>query len=436
MKTTKLLSVIFLIIAVVTLLAACSDSNVPASDDMNNNIVQTEETESVSEESTSENEEAEGAESREEPAKSGFVPADYTDTEASPYLVRANRERNGLYGYVDVRTGEFVIEPQFTYADIEFADDGWACVTYEDETKTVINTSGEPLFERGTLVDRWGYEGDCLVVKKEDGTCHLYHGTEYVTELKGDDSSLTLAPANAYAKDLGSYDPDRFICLVGRHGDSPSPAGWFWFDANGKLIYKSEKLGTLAGDETGYYHFGDGEINKIDLDGNVTETILCKADVRNVAYDGDTWYAMADSVLYTNGFTPVATKPTFNSTYNVFVGDGIIKIGDMYLNSNHERFYSFSTLDYSYGFQNGYAKVDAGGLGAWGGDFCGYIDVDGNPVYEIPCDDNFDSYTSILKDGYFIYGENDRYGIKNLDGRTILEPSLTSLYTRENGRHA
>lgn len=137
-----------------------------------------------------------------------------TDTDISEYLVRAASEKNGLYGYVDIRTGKYVIEPKFTYADISFGNDGWASVSTED-CKTFINTSGEFLFKAGEIDDKVNYEGDCLVVKKGD-KCYLYHGADYVCELKCDDDSFNLRPTSAFAKDYGynsMYTPDKYIVL-------------------------------------------------------------------------------------------------------------------------------------------------------------------------------------------------------------------------------
>ena len=61
-----------------------------------------------------------------------------TDAELSNYLVRAKKEVDGLYGYIDVRTGQFVIEPQFTSADEEFCGDGWAYVKDKDEKNLLL----------------------------------------------------------------------------------------------------------------------------------------------------------------------------------------------------------------------------------------------------------------------------------------------------------
>lgn len=392
---------------------------------------------------------AEGAESKDEPAEEKEEETQpeekvkeklTTDLALSPYLVRAASEKNGLYGYVDVRTGQYAIQPQFTYGDITFDEDGWACVSTENGG-TVINTSGEFLFELGEIEDKVNYEGDAIVVKKGD-KCYLYHGADYVCELKCDDETLKLSPTSAFAKGYGynsMYTPDRYIVVGASKPEKSGYAYYLWFDRDGKLLYKADKLGSFAGDETGYYHFADNQVTKIDLNGNVIEQIPTKSSVHNVSYDGDNWYAMIDGTVYTNGFTPVAVQVRFNpqDSFNVIAGDGILKINDMYLDSTYSRFYSFYIDDYSYGFQNGYAKVDDGGLGAWGGDFDGYIDTQGNPVYEITDKDNFDSYTSILPDGYFIFGnDNNRYGIMKLDGTVVIEPTYTSLYTRENGRHA
>ena len=440
MKKTSLLLGILLCIVMIFSLVCCDDG-----DKEKNDVTPKQDKEETVPESSSENapekSDVQGAESNATPKEEDNRGAKLTtDTNLSKYLVRAASEKDGLYGYVDVRSGKYVIEPTFTFADIAFGDDGWACVSIDD-FKTAINTSGEYLFKVGEIEDKVSYAGDCIVVKKGD-KCYLYHGADYVCELKCEDETLNLRPTSAFAKGFGynsMYDPDRYIVLGASKKGKSGFSYWLWFDKDGKFLYKAEEAGSFAGDETGYYHFADNKVTKIDSDGNVIEEIATKSSVHNVSYDGDNWYTMIDGTVYTNGFTPLNTKPKFyaHDAYNIIAGDGILKINDMYLDSSYSRFYSFHTDDYSYGFQNGYAKVDGGAPGAWGGDFNGYIDTQGNSVYEITDKENFDSYTSILPDGYFVFGNEDNlYGIKNLDGTTVVEPTYTSLYMRENGRHA
>ena len=79
-----------------------------------------------------------------------------TDKELAPYLIRAQAHGADFYGYVDIRTGEFVIAPQFTDgSDSSFRDAGWAYVQFPDKSEMIINTKGEYLvapedFSEGT----------------------------------------------------------------------------------------------------------------------------------------------------------------------------------------------------------------------------------------------------------------------------------------------
>ncbi len=337
-----------------------------------------------------------------------------TDAELSCYLVRAKKDVDGLYGYVDVRTGKFVIEPQFASADESFCGDGWAYVKDEDENKSIINTEGKPLFEYGSLESIREYEKDSIVIERKDGTIHLYHGATYIKELKSDVGNLAeISPTYTYKEYGGrsdSYIPEKFIVLHGETNDDEHL--YIWFDYEGNQVYKVDSVGAIAGDETGYYFFGG----------------------RDVAFDGDTWYSTKEGSIMTNGNNEFANFG-LSSGYNIMASDGVVTFDGKYYNSNGEVFYFFNDFDTYYGFQNGYAKVFEGRKKSESGKFNGYIDVNGDKVFEIPEDDDYDSYTSALKDGYVVFGKDNLYGIKKLTGEVIIEPTYPSLYMRENGKH-
>jgi len=357
-----------------------------------------------------------------------------TDEELSCYLVRAQKEIGGLYGYVDVRTGEFKIEPQFKDADVSFCSDGWAVVEDQDENNSIINSSGEVLFEFGSIDYLREYEGDSIVVRKNDGSCHLYHGAEHIKELKPDEEDIADFGPSLPSKKVGSsttefYYPDKYIMMSGEKSDEENI--YIWYDYDGNQIFKTDIRGCLAGDDKGYYHFSKEKTEIADLSGKVIETK--PSGNRAVVFDGDNWYTMSQGTIYTNGYTEFKTGSIDN--YNLMASDGVITFNGRYYHEDGEAFYNFNNFNYYYGFQNGYAKVSGGRKVSESGNFDGYIDVNGNSVFEIPEEDDFDSYTSALKDGYVIYGKDGLYGIKKITGEIILEPTYPSLYMRKNGEH-
>ncbi len=376
-----------------------------------------------------------------------------TDTELSAYLVKAQDAASDLYGYIDIRTGEYVIEPRFSSCDDAFGTDGWAVVfeRFDDRSKnsgSVINTSGELLFAYETLgnnfasVDEYedGYIIVCPSFKDVPPAAYLYHGPQLVRELELPPEGCTTVNNNlAYYSDsryTKPYTPERYISLSAEldSGDWV----YLWYDTDGNLIYTSEDVGgCLAGDETGYYFIGEGYVNVIAPDGSVTETLETQSSeyCGKVAWDGDNWYVIINltgkPMLYTNGLTPLFETGEIGSHYfTLDVTDGIVRGQDgmwYTLDGTVMAGPDGSRLIY-YGdpFQNGYGqgctKPSVTGTSEYY-----YIDTAGNKVFEIPQGQG-DSYSTVLKGGYFVYGKDEMYGIMNLDGTVVTEMRFRHIY--------
>lgn len=384
-----------------------------------------------------------------------------TDLELSPYLVKAQSGvESDLYGYIDIRTGEFVIEPRFTYCDDAFGEDGWAevCEDVGDKQKnneSVINTSGELLFDYDALgntfagVDVYG-DGCILVHTAYDDVpprAYLYHGSQFVRELELPvENCLGLQTSRAsyhsfehMSTSIRSYMPDHFIVIAAE----VSEGSWvrLWYDADGNFICQKptdEACGCLVGDETGYYFIGDEHVYVIASDGSVTETLERKGDsyfgnfCGKVDWDGDNWYAIINltgkPMLYTNELTPLFETQEYGTDYFALdVTDGIVRGQDGY----------WYILDgtplpgqqgASYGgpFRNGYSKACTKWSATGNGEYH-YVDMQGNKVLEIPAK-QYDEYSSVLKDGYFIYGKDGLHGIMNIDGTVVTGMIFRHIY--------
>ena len=375
-----------------------------------------------------------------------------TDLELSAYLVKAQDTASELYGYIDIRTGEFVIEPRFTSCDDAFGDDGWAVVREDvgdrqKNNQSVINTSGELLFAYDALgnysadISNYG-GGNILVCTSYDDvppSAYLYHGSQLVRELEISVENCTgVMCSTAYYSDTSAtkpYMPDHFIVISAE--DNGGDWVHLWYDTDGNFIYMPEDVGgCLVGDETGYYYIGKGYIDVIAPDGSVKETQEAKSQYcGKVAWDGDNWYVImnltGEPTLYTNGLTPLfETREVGTFYYTLDVTDGIVRGQAGY----------WYTLDgtplpgqqaASYGgpFRNGYAKActKADVMNTLGGSEYHYVDMQGNKVFEIPTE-QYSNYSSILKDGYFVYGQNEMYGIMNLDGTVVTEMRFRHIY--------
>lgn len=380
-----------------------------------------------------------------------------TDVELSPYLVRAQGITDNLYGYIDIRTGEYVIEPRFTSCDEAFGDDGWAIVSEDvaneqGNNTSIINTSGELLFAYDALGERYShsgvreYEGDCIVVHTScnDGPndAFLYHGSEFICKLKlpMEDYEYVEAwlPTLSNSQVSGwSYEPGRYIVLNVATNDGKYL--YSWYDANGNLIYTHELAnGCLVGDETGYYFIGDGVVEVIDFDGNVINTLErndgCSG---NVDWDEDNWYAVMNltgtSGLYTNGLTQLCEIPGITeSRDNIYLLD----VTDSIVRGPDRRWYKLDgtlldpELTLCTPFQNGYGKACTL-FSLISASTYHYIDVEGNRVLEIP-EGKSSEYSSVLKDGYLIYEENELYGIMKIDGTVVTNACFLQVYDSED----
>ena len=365
---------------------------------------------------------------------------DSTDLQMSPYLVCARNSKNDLFGYIDVRTGEYVIEPQFKYCDESFGDDGWAIVNYEGN-RNVINTEGEFLFSHEDIGGVSEYEGDCIVVCTPDGQkALLYHGAHFVCELEIPVKEYTTVSSGVtyYSTGYASvpYTPERYIIMSVEANNE-----WqrVWYDSDGKVIFVTKEIGGLAGDDTGYYFIRENFIDVIDFDGNIVETIEKDHSeaygdyIGIVEWDNDNWYAIislnGETGLYTNGLSKLCEAAGYTRDYwdNIDADCGVIRLLDgSCIKPDGTLFFeglSYRMGSYAGAFRNGYAKTKSNGNTA-------YMDTQGNPVFEIP-KERWKEYSEVLKDGYIVYGENGLWGIMNIDGSIVIEPKFQSIYTME-----
>ncbi len=377
-----------------------------------------------------------------------------TDTDLSAYLVKARSTGSDLYGYVDIRTGEYVIEPRFSSCDDAFGDDGWAVVSekLDDRSKnnrSVINTSGKLLFDYEALGNysasvREYADGNIIVcpdLEDVPPAAYLYRGSQLVRELELPAEGCTeVTTTLAYYSSPWAtkpYMPERYITLSAQL-DSGEYV-YLWYDMDGNLIYTTADAGgCLAGDETGYYYIGKGYVNVIAPDGSVTETLETQDSkyCGKVAWDGDNWYAIINlagskPMLYTNGLIPLFwTEEVGTYYYTLDVTDGIVRGQDgmwYTLDGAMMTEPDGSILIYSGGpFRNGYGK-GCTYPSVTGKSEYHYIDTAGNKAFAIPQGQG-DSYSTILKDGYFIYGKAEMYGIMNLDGTVVTEMCFGNIY--------
>lgn len=268
--------------------------------------------------------------------------ADSTDLQMSPYLVRARNSEDDLYGYIDIRTGGYVIEPQFRYCDESFGDDGWAAVTYEGISH-VINTEGEFLFAHEDIGGVREYEGDCMVVYTPDEQrAFLYHGADFVCELEIPVKEYTEVSGGIAYYSTGyesrSYTPERYIVL---NVKSNNGRQYVWYDSDGKAIFVTDEIGGLAGDDTGYYFFRKNFIDVADFDGNIVETIerdsaggYGKDYNGTVEWENDNWYAVislnGETGIYTNGLSKLCEAAGYTRDYwdNIDADCGVIRLLD------------------------------------------------------------------------------------------------------------
>ncbi|MBR4882098.1 MAG: WG repeat-containing protein, partial [Clostridia bacterium] len=349
-----------------------------------------------------------------------------------------------LYGYVDIRTGETVLEPQFESADPCFGDDGWAKV-YCDGEPAIINIKGEHLLPYGSaeyISDFVG--GEYFLVQTKDRKLKLYKGGEYISDLKDFPmkdytevtSSILWYENNEY------YDPENYIFIdaVNEEGDRE----YYWYDLDGEFICAVDdwKCG-LVGDDTGYYLFHRRGVDIYDSDRNFVETkeLANIGGVPRIAYDGDKWYVIycEDGYrykIYTNGLTELKltyiddegnTKEFdlygYDSVGNpreIFANSGIITIYGYHFRSDGRLIYSTRKFYYTpikdaittwYSFSNGYVKIAYGEPD----DFCGYVDTTGKEVFAIDPEE-FYYYSQTYRDGIFFHYVDGYWNIEDFDG--------------------
>ncbi len=365
-----------------------------------------------------------------------------TDMELAPYLIRAKDTDSNLYGYVDARSGKMVIKPQFTVADDYFGEDGWAYVKNQNDQSNIINTDGNTVFvygEHETISANY-YEGKYILVR--DGIeVNLYEGANHIKKLELPQKDIKKVSFGVVSRNKSFVEPKKFFPIVVEYGSDERKTNWF--DHTGKFICTTNQTGNLVSDSTGYYHFYDG-IEQFDTNGKFIKNIDPNEDVLSitgntmktygiyVSFDEDNWYAAVnEQFLLTNGLQ----KLNLNNGGAVSVKDGIIATRGHYYNTKGEIIYNFgySSLMNTpwYAFSNGYALVAKGSfVGNTRDQFCGYIDTTGKEILYVG-KGNVDNYSKALKDGYIVYCENGLYGIKNIDGRVICEPSYIELFYME-----
>ncbi|MDO5415794.1 MAG: WG repeat-containing protein [Lachnospiraceae bacterium] len=358
-----------------------------------------------------------------------------TDCELSVYLVRAQSEKNGKYGYIDVRTGHYVIEPEFADADVSFGEDGWARVRNENDEQTVINTEGTPLFDFGSIGYVYEYEGDAMLVSRSDTECLLYHGSSFIKELEVPVENVkNFGPSWGYRGKSGSgdfYEPERYLVI--KVENKAGDYSYVWYDKDGNYIYTADDVGGLAGDDQGYYHFSQGKLIIMDPDKNIVEESFCGSPISAVVYEGDNWYVY-DSLgeneknavgIYTNGLKLLVSVEGRNG-WGITANDGIVTADARYFREDGSLLYESSGVKGWYGFENGYAKMIAGGRES-GFNYCGFIDTEGNECYPLEYEE-MENYSEVLPGGYLAYKKEDLWGIKDMQENIVAEPMYTSIF--------
>ncbi len=365
-----------------------------------------------------------------------------TDKSVSPYLVRAKSPDGKLYGYVDVRTGYYAIEPRFDKADEAFGEDGYAYVKI-GSYPSVINTRGEELYDFGTVKELALDQNGMIQIPVSDTSIYLYNGSRFVKELTPPSQEIARIDTGGAYINGESRTPTKLIVIRGYTADKKMY--YIWYDENGNFIYMTTEKCNMAKDIDCYYCITENKVVKIDLDGTVTEVMSDKGSyIAPIVYSGYRWYTIVHKnslnyQMYSNGFTPVYGYYTGRG-YGIGVDNGIVvtimpQVGGWSAEYYHKpdglggtNYYRSSKSD---GFWYGYAKVSYGSKredGRWtSDDFFGYIDSDGNELLEVG-KANIDNYSNPLKDGYYIYKKDGLFGINKLDGTAVMWPAYKELY--------
>lgn len=362
-----------------------------------------------------------------------------TDRNASYYLVRAKAPDSNLYGYVDVRTGYFAIEPRFDKADEAFGEDGWAYVKI-GKYPSVINTNGKELFDFGTLEELSLDKNGFIQIPKSDTSIYLFNGSRFVKDITPPSAEITRIDTGGAYINGESRTPTKLIVIRGYTADKKMY--YMWYDENGNFIYMTTEKCNMAKDIDCYYCITENKVLKIGIDGSVTEILSDKGSyIGPVVYSGYRWFSTVhlNSLsyrIYSNGFTAL---PSYNSGrgYGLGADNGIVvTIMPQSAGWTYERYYTADGTEFyrsskSDGFYYGYAKVSYGSKrenGKWTPDnFFGYIDSDGNELLTLD-KASIDNYSNPLKDGYYIYKEKGLFGIKKLDGTAVMWPAYKELY--------
>lgn len=367
----------------------------------------------------------------------GIKLAKDTDRELAPYLIRAQAHGTDLYGYVDIRSGEFVIEPQFTkQADPFFNRAGWTFVAFPDKSSMIINTKGEYLVAPEDFSDGAVYEnGINVVIDKEETKVSIYRDADFVKELEVPEGCVKWSKVRDTAglgKGNDKYTPSAAIAIIASNTDGKGQV--YWYDFDGNFLYQGKVLGSLAVEEDKMYYFGDSAVTIMDRDGNVLETLDIGTQFSRVYSDGTNWYVVAvpnygpndqRTVLYTNGFKEVfPTKNIWSYWASLLIEDDIYAVAGVYYKLDGTIIYDMNSAADTgyYSFSNGYAKINDYMNGQYG-----FIDTEGKFVLELT-EDEMEHYGNYAYPGGLIpYEENGLWGVKNMQENVVWEPAYPSL---------
>ncbi len=435
-KITKKISIWIAMMFVVLSFGACGGESVeqqPALNDQTNQGNQeTNKDNENSEDSTGNDDNQNGGDNATE--EDSVKLATTTDKELSKYLLRVKDPGSDLYGYVDIRTGDYAIVPQFTDdSDAEFGNDGWAKVWFEDKTKAVINTSGEYLIAPEKMKDATLYGDGVIVVSNAESTkAFLYHDAELVKELE-----LPQQPADggvhvnglAYYQKDNHYTSNTAINIWAKNAEGKSID--FWYDFDGNYCYQTDVNGNLIVDDEYNYFFGTyGKVIVLDKAGNELEEKDLGSRISKAYMYGDKWYIAVERKyyyldVYSNGLEKVL-EAKFGSTVLASMAqcdtDEIFALAGKYYKPDGTLIFNNSnSLDGYYAFLNGYAKV----INALRDEY-GFIDMEGNFVLTMTADD-INNCGEIYPGGLLPYRENGLWGVKDMQGNIIWSPRYPSL---------
>lgn len=312
--------------------------------------------------------------------------------------------------------------------DTTFSNNSVAIVYNELNQCNVINEKGEKLFEDGEIVTAMEfYDDHYLVVQRDTAYCYLYDadGNELM-ELKvpvADVVELWPTTVNLrwsssiYGRWYRTYMTDRYILL--RAKDQSGVLTEHWLNEKGEVLLSTteEKIpGSLAGDESGYYYFYDGQVDYFSPDLQYIQSKSMIGEIPVVNWDGDKWYARGYHAVYTNGMRTFASIGFLAGSFDIDANDGVICTEGFYFSSDGTELnapYLHGSASY---YRNGYVKWEDG-----------YGDASGNITFAFPDGTDSDDFSIVLRDGYYFQKEGALYGIENIDGTVICEPTYSEL---------